>query len=380
MLANGDDPTKVDDASFDEGARPDPEGGRLGPDPPVHRQRLHRPAREGRPRGGAVAGPATSCSCTLDNPNLEWNLPETGGDDLDRQHADPEGRRRLHGVDVHELRLPARDRRADRGVRQLRLAGEGREGGDGEARPGPRRQPARSSRTTTRSRRSRSSTPKALNNQDYNEQVAGADRQPDRMALPAPPPGARRPTCCSRRGSRGSRSSSSSRSASSAYQSLQSGLVRRRLRVRLGLGELLGRDLDRYHEQFIRSLDLRRASRRLIALVVSYPLAYWIAFRGGRWKNLFLLADHRAVLRHVPDPDARLADDPRRRAASSLDVAAHRRRSLGDGRPAARDADRRRRRASPTTSCPSWRCRSTWRSSRSTRGCSRRRRISTRAS
>src|SRR5256714_3268388 len=26
-----------------------------------------------------------------------------------------------------------------------------------------------------------------------------------------------------------------------------------------------------------------------IALVVSYPVAYWIAFRGGRWKNLLLL-------------------------------------------------------------------------------------------
>jgi spermidine/putrescine transport system permease protein len=28
----------------------------------------------------------------------------------------------------------------------------------------------------------------------------------------------------------------------------------------------------------------------LLALVISYPLAYWIAFRGGRWKNLLLLA------------------------------------------------------------------------------------------
>ena len=27
----------------------------------------------------------------------------------------------------------------------------------------------------------------------------------------------------------------------------------------------------------------------MLALAVSYPLAYWIAFRGGRWKNLFLL-------------------------------------------------------------------------------------------
>jgi spermidine/putrescine transport system permease protein len=27
----------------------------------------------------------------------------------------------------------------------------------------------------------------------------------------------------------------------------------------------------------------------VVALVVSYPVAYWIAFRGGRWKNLLLL-------------------------------------------------------------------------------------------
>ena len=27
----------------------------------------------------------------------------------------------------------------------------------------------------------------------------------------------------------------------------------------------------------------------VIAFVVSYPVAYWIAFRGGRWKNLLLL-------------------------------------------------------------------------------------------
>src|SRR5438552_8244933 len=27
----------------------------------------------------------------------------------------------------------------------------------------------------------------------------------------------------------------------------------------------------------------------LLALAISYPLAYWIAFRGGRWKNLLLL-------------------------------------------------------------------------------------------
>jgi spermidine/putrescine transport system permease protein len=43
-----------------------------------------------------------------------------------------------------------------------------------------------------------------------------------------------------------------------------------------------------YHTQFLRSLEYAGIATA-IALVVSYPLAYWIAFRGGRWKNLFLL-------------------------------------------------------------------------------------------
>jgi spermidine/putrescine transport system permease protein len=43
-----------------------------------------------------------------------------------------------------------------------------------------------------------------------------------------------------------------------------------------------------YQTQFIRSGEYA-AIATAIALVVSYPLAYWIAFRGGRWKNLSLL-------------------------------------------------------------------------------------------
>jgi spermidine/putrescine transport system permease protein len=43
-----------------------------------------------------------------------------------------------------------------------------------------------------------------------------------------------------------------------------------------------------YHVQFVRSAEYAGAAT-LIALAISYPLAYWIAFRGGRWKNLFLL-------------------------------------------------------------------------------------------
>ncbi len=43
-----------------------------------------------------------------------------------------------------------------------------------------------------------------------------------------------------------------------------------------------------YDEQFLRSLQYAGLAT-LIAFLVSYPLAYWIAFRGGRWKNLLLL-------------------------------------------------------------------------------------------
>jgi spermidine/putrescine transport system permease protein len=46
--------------------------------------------------------------------------------------------------------------------------------------------------------------------------------------------------------------------------------------------------ISSYQAQFLRSL-LYAGVSTLLALLVSYPLAYWIAFRGGRWKNLFLL-------------------------------------------------------------------------------------------
>jgi spermidine/putrescine transport system permease protein len=43
-----------------------------------------------------------------------------------------------------------------------------------------------------------------------------------------------------------------------------------------------------YRPQFVRSLEYAGLAT-VIALLISYPLAYWIAFRGGRWKNLLLL-------------------------------------------------------------------------------------------
>jgi spermidine/putrescine transport system permease protein len=43
-----------------------------------------------------------------------------------------------------------------------------------------------------------------------------------------------------------------------------------------------------YRGHFIRSLEYAGIATAL-ALLFGYPLAYWIAFRGGRWKNLLLL-------------------------------------------------------------------------------------------
>jgi spermidine/putrescine transport system permease protein len=46
--------------------------------------------------------------------------------------------------------------------------------------------------------------------------------------------------------------------------------------------------LSTYEPQLLRSFKYA-AIATAIALVLSYPLAYWIAFRGGRWKNVLLL-------------------------------------------------------------------------------------------
>ena len=59
-----------------------------------------------------------------------------------------------------------------------------------------------------------------------------------------------------------------------------------RRRVHLGLAQLRRRDHD-LSRQLVRSSSTRGRDRA--ALLLSYPLAYWIAFRGGRWKNLYLL-------------------------------------------------------------------------------------------
>src|SRR3954466_183826 len=46
--------------------------------------------------------------------------------------------------------------------------------------------------------------------------------------------------------------------------------------------------LTLYQNQFLRSIKYAGLAT-VFALLISYPLAYWIALRAGRWRNLFLL-------------------------------------------------------------------------------------------
>ena len=72
-----------------------------------------------------------------------------------------------------------------------------------------------------------------------------------------------------------------------AYQSLQSGNFDIGYSFTWAWGNYWNALRD-YRSQFIRSLEYAGIATAL-AFLLSYPVAYWIAFRGGRWKNLLLL-------------------------------------------------------------------------------------------
>jgi spermidine/putrescine transport system permease protein len=72
-----------------------------------------------------------------------------------------------------------------------------------------------------------------------------------------------------------------------AYQSLQSGNIDFGYAFTWSWGNYWDA-IRNYRGHFERSFEYAGIATAL-ALVVSYPVAYWIAFRGGRWKNLLLL-------------------------------------------------------------------------------------------
>jgi spermidine/putrescine transport system permease protein len=71
------------------------------------------------------------------------------------------------------------------------------------------------------------------------------------------------------------------------YQSLQSGNIDFGYAFTWSWGNYWNAIRD-YRAQFVRSIEYAGIAT-LLALLISYPVAYWIAFRGGRWKNLLLL-------------------------------------------------------------------------------------------
>jgi spermidine/putrescine transport system permease protein len=72
------------------------------------------------------------------------------------------------------------------------------------------------------------------------------------------------------------------------YQSLQEGSFDFGYRFAWAWDNF-GDAISTYHDQLVRSF-VYAGLATILALVVGYPLAYWIAFRGGRWKNVLLLA------------------------------------------------------------------------------------------
>ena len=60
-------------------------------------------------------------------------------------------------------------------------------------------------------------------------------------------------------------------------------------------------------------VGLRVHGHRVCRCCSHIPLAYVIAFKSGRYKNLLLGSGDPAVLRDVPDPHAGVEDDPGRR-------------------------------------------------------------------
>jgi spermidine/putrescine transport system permease protein len=72
-----------------------------------------------------------------------------------------------------------------------------------------------------------------------------------------------------------------------AYQSLESGSFDVGYAFTWAWGNYWDA-IRNYRGHFVRSLEYAGLAT-ILALVLSYPLAYWIAFRGGRWKNLLLL-------------------------------------------------------------------------------------------
>ena len=102
MLANGDDPTKVTDKSWNDAFNRI----KKAVDNKQIRQFTGNDYAPPLAKGDLAAAMSWSGDIAqLGNKHIHWNVPEGRRCSVDGQHADPEGRQRLHGVGLHELRL-----------------------------------------------------------------------------------------------------------------------------------------------------------------------------------------------------------------------------------------------------------------------------------
>ena len=70
--------------------------------------------------------------------------------------------------------------------------------------------------------------------------------------------------------------------------SLQTGDPEHGLHVHLGVQHLHGRDLGLLRRSSC-ARSATRATATILCLIIAFPLAYFIAFKAGRFKNLMLL-------------------------------------------------------------------------------------------
>ena len=93
MLANGDDPAKVTDESFARAIETLQNAVDSGQIRQFYRQRLRAAAVAGR-SARPLSWSGDVVQLMLDNKNLKWVICPRRRHHLDRQHADPDGRRR----------------------------------------------------------------------------------------------------------------------------------------------------------------------------------------------------------------------------------------------------------------------------------------------
>ena len=92
MKADGIDPETATKEQWLDDDRQDPGRGRLRPDPRHHRERLRRRPRRAATSSPRSAGRATRSSCRLDNPAIQFRVPDRGLHHLVRRHGDPDRR------------------------------------------------------------------------------------------------------------------------------------------------------------------------------------------------------------------------------------------------------------------------------------------------